>query len=168
MDNKPTDTPNSQPRQVMDIQPPQPSGSAPFQPSPAPVQNSGPVDPAPVPTEPVAAPAANEAVHDNHVDAQPAPLAAQPPAHKHSRLPLLAIIVAVGLAGVLGTFAVIAYKDSSKNPATTTSQTAPVAKETVAPAAVDETNAAVDSSLNSVDDNAEYNDSSLSDTTLGL
>lgn len=178
MDNKPTETPNPQPRPVMDIQPPQQSvpvtdvrppqeapvaSTLPTSPSPEPVQ------PAPASTEESVVTSQTEVANEPATTQPPVPLAAQPPTHKHSRLPLVAIIVAVGLAGILGTFAVIAYNDSSKQPTTaTTSETAPAVKETVSPTAVDETNAAVDSSLNSVDDAAEYNDNSLSDTTLGL
>ena len=165
----------------MDIQPPQPASPAPVVDStpvvqePAPVAAESDTTTTPLPSEPVAAPAQDTA-EETHISetqpesqAAPIPLVAQPATHKHSRVPMVAIVSAVVLASVLGTFAVFAYKDTTKKaPATTSQSTAPVAQPKLAPAVVDDTSSAVDQSISTIDEAADYNDASLDDSTLGL
>lgn len=179
MDNKSTEQAQPIARPVMDIQPPQPTNQTPVADITPVAQEPTPVaqdtaSSAPLPSEPVEAPAPT--TEDTKVSeappvsqTAPTPLVAQSTAHKHSRMPMVAIVSAVVLASVLGTFAVFAYKDTSKKtPVSTTSQVAPVAQLKLAPSVVDDTTTAVDQSISTVDEAADYNDANLNDATLGL
>jgi hypothetical protein len=148
---------------VMDIQPAQPVH-----------EENIPVDQASnetaVATEPAQtsnsdAPAATEAP----VQATPA-LAAIAVPHKSHRKPILAVLCAVIVAGVFSTLAILSFVSGDTKQSVDTGQQGNAAPKTEAVSAtdIDETDKAIDSSLSSVDDAADYSDASVSDTTLGL
>lgn len=146
------------------------------QPNPAPVMDIQPVRPAqteqPVPA-PEQQPDAPAAASEATPVADPTPvLAAIVPKHKSHRTPVLAIVCAVLIAGVFATIAVMVYlsnpnaeqaNDVSQQPTSGTVQQNTATTDDVA-----ETEKAIDESLSGVDDAADYDESSVSDTTLGL
>ncbi len=184
-------TPQQQPRPipVMDIQPPQaPVPASPL--TPATVSNDA------VTEEPdnavVEAPAqqqdvpVNEPVEDVTPTAAPdaqIPATAEPAeatqlvavpgaaAHKQHKAPLVPIIIALIVAIALAVVAVLLYLGQDKT--TTNKGTANTSQNqsTTTPAtteAIDETSKAVDDSLSGVDDTKDFDDASLSDSTLAL
>ncbi len=190
MENNPTPVPSTdnttKPGQVMDIQP-TPAASSVITPttaiaSPELVVPAAPVEEQPVaqtevapapttdaPTEPVVAPDDATSSHNEQSSEVPAPLAAQAsPAHKK---PILPVIIAVLIAAALIGVAVFAYMQQNKKPAASTGgnstgQTEAPAKATGAD--VDSTNKAIDDNLGTTNDAADFDDNTLSDTTLGL
>lgn len=140
------------PTPVMDIQPPRS------------VAAQHPNEPVPAPDQPT-----DEVSTDQPKATEPV-LAARPP-KVPSKTPYLAIFCAVIVAGVFTALAVIMYtssdreqlanEESSQQPGTTQTDTA-------TPTDVDETDKAIDDSMSSLDDAADYGDSAVSDTTLGL
>lgn len=145
-----------------DVKPPQPT-----QPKPVsdvlPANNPAPVDSS---TELAIEPNAPQPEVATSLES----VAPVPPPKHHSKGPVLAISLAVVLAGVFGVFAVFAYKQSAKDGSTTSTPAVSqqAAQDKMAPTDVDETNAAVDQSLTTVDDAADYDSNSLNDTSLGL
>ena len=128
---------------VMDVQPPRPA------PEP---------EPAPAP----ATPAANQtpAASPLAIDSKQAP--------KKSGRPIgiiiLAILVALGLAGA----AAYMYLQSKDKPAANEHTEHQTTEEDASAETVDEATKEIDDSLNSLDDDQDFNGSSLSDTDLGL
>ncbi len=151
---------------VMDIQPPQ------VAPNEQPVSAPTPAAP-PVPEEPAPASAqSTETAAAGETPAQATPaLAAVASAHKPRRMPMIAIVCAVLFTGIFAAVAVVAYMSKS-NVKTTDSSQQPATNATSEPPAtaadVTDTDKAIDDSMSSVDDAADYNDAGVSDTTLGL
>lgn len=121
---------------------------------------------------PQAAETENTTTADTPVDAQPgeeaAPLAAEAPKPQGHKRPLVPIIVAVLIALSLSGVAVFAYLNQQKKTETkqTSQTTSPAPSATSAD--VDETNQAIDTDLNSANDDADLDDNTLSDTNLNL
>lgn len=162
--------------QVMDIAP---ASSSRQQPSlrPAPTSPEAPSvsvsseSSSPSPQEPNMAPAATEAPElvseaDNHNDAPaeqgpPTPAAAKP---RH-KLPIATIVIAVVVALSLASTAVFAYLQQDDKPVVQapTPQASQVNQGTV-----DDVQKEIDNSLNGLSDDTDFNETDLSDDTLGL
>ena len=191
-----TKTDVAKPVQVMDIQPPKPAQTmvgdtvveevvempttdvaSSVTSQPTAVESEPVAEIATEETAPEAAPAPEPVFAEETQPAQAeltesAPLVAKPaakaPSHRGPVVPIVvALVVAIGLA--VTTVMVYsdqkespAVKDSSKTPVT--AQSGPTAKTTD----IDDTNKAIDDNLSTVDDTKDFDDNSLSDTTLGL
>lgn len=187
----------AQPKPVMDIQPPKPAATAPVVSdetelvvqSDAEAENTAAAEPeiAPVvseaPTQEDTATSSTEVVEETNPRVETEPkteetppeqpaLAAVAKPHKRSRTPILAVVIAVLVAGAFGVLAVLAYRNSQKPATNTDTSQQSTAKEEstekATPADVDETIDEIDKALNDTDDEADFDDNSLSDTTLSL
>lgn len=138
----------------MDIQPPRPVETAAPSVAEAPALDVTDT-PAPVTTDPVAV----------------TPLVAATSSPHTHKAPIGAIISAVLIAVLLAVVSVVAYmRTQDKKPAATSSNstTATKAPETVTATDVDAASSDIDSNLSQVDDTADFNSDSLSDSALGL
>ncbi len=100
-------------------------------------------------------------------------LAIPPMAPKKSGKPILviaiAVIVAIGLAGLVVFTFLKTKKDTVGSGKTVNSATTqPVAKPLASPADVDTTNKEIETSLNKVNDSTDFSSTALSDKSLGL
>ncbi len=165
------------PNQVMDIQPPKQPEQVPQSDAqvsqPVSVQSVEEVNAPPTEVNEVQeAPRDQDVETSNEAAVPEAPVlaAVAQPKQKH-RTPILAVVCAVVVAGTFAALAVYAFLGSQEPRDTTTAPQAsqqPAAASKATTDDVDSTNAAIDDSLKTIDDTADYNDNAVSDTTLGL
>lgn len=109
-------------------------------------------------------------------DTEKAPVLAASAHHERThKTPILAIMCAVIIAGVLAGVAVVSFtssqhQDSNKDAGLTQSQSTEQKQQSNSASAadVDKASASIDEQLTSLDDTSDYSDSPVSDTTLGL
>lgn len=144
-------------RPVMDVQPPRPN--------PAPSQVVNPLDNPVAPADSIASVTPDPGQFVGQPPLQQTAPAPQPPKKHTGLIVAIVTIVVISLIGAgVGTF--IWYKSTHKPaPAATTTQTQ---SDRVGVEEVDTTTAAIDKSLNSVNDSSDVTPNDLTDTTLGL
>lgn len=184
MEDKPQDQTTVVPpvKPVMDVQPPvTPSAPATDSPAPIPaaavvtptepVQASTPAPPPITPQEltPAVAPPDSPSPAGVEPD-HPEPLVAEPTVDNihHHKLPVVAIVIATVVALGLGTVAFLAYNNSKEEGTLNNSQTTQEGTPAVTTTDVDSTNKDIDDNINQLDENADFNESELSDDSLGL
>ena len=149
---------------VMDIQPARPVQIERPVPTPPPAG-------APVPEQPANPPAvpapANETTEMTQGASETVPvLAAVATGHKSHRTPILAVVLAIIIAGAFAAVAVLVYLSNPGAQQSPNSNT--VQEDQATEADVTATDKAIDDSLSSTDDATDYNNAGVSDATLGL